>query len=191
MRRIETIGTAVLLAALAVWPSVGHTAANRMTEAGIVTVIGTRDAGMCVKSTDANDLSEAMYWCTRAIRRGETSTDERAVAFMHRGVVYLKRGELERARKDLDEAIRLTPHYGDAHFNKGNVLFQQGRMDDAIAAYGTALANNPSTPEVVHYNRSRAYAHLGQTEREKADLERAQALMTPDSPLAGRLSSLQ
>ncbi len=190
MRKISRITGAVGLAAAALMLSPDMASASRITASGIVTVIGTSDAGMCVKAMDRDDRSEAQYWCTRTIRRGESSVTDRAVAHMNLGVLHLQAGRLDRARSEIDEAIDLVPDYGDAHFNRGNLLFSEGRTEEAVKAYDTALAGYTSAPELVHYNRARAYSRLGQEDRARADLERARAMMTPDSPLRERLSSL-
>lgn len=150
-------------------------------------VLGLSDTALCVLETERDNISEAYYWCDRAIRRAESSIDERSVAYMHRGVVHLKTHDVQAAIKDLDKSIGLTPHYGDAHFNKANALFALGRYQEAVDSYGQALANNPTTPELAHYNRGKAHERLGKNDLAKADMQQAMALMPADSPLAARL----
>ncbi|QJE73455.1 tetratricopeptide repeat protein [Aerophototrophica crusticola] len=150
-------------------------------------VIGLSDTALCVMETQRDNISEAYYWCDRAIRRAESSIDERSVAYMHRGVVHLKTHDIQAAIKDLDKSIELTPHYGDAHFNKANALFALGRYQDAVDCYGQALANNPTTPDLAHYNRGKAYERLGKGDLAKTDMQQAMALMPEDSPLVARL----
>ena len=51
----------------------------------------------------------------------------------------------------LQQALRLKPDYAEAHLNLGNVLKDQGRLDDAIAAYRTALQLKPDAAH-IHSN---------------------------------------
>lgn len=189
MGKITTFAGAVCLATAAVALDPGAASANRLTASGIVTVIGTSDAGMCVKAMSRDDRTDASYWCTRTIRRAESSAGDRAVAHMNLGVLHLQAGRLDLARDALEDAIQLAPDYGDAHFQRGNLLFSEGRFAEAVMAYDRALASAPSTPDVVHYNRGRAYGRLGQADKAEADLDRARSLMPEDSPLRQRLSS--
>ena len=75
-----------------------------------------------------------------------------------------------------EEAIKLQPDYADAYYNRGNVLFAKGRIDEAIADWektlqiqpndadahtglGNALLRQRSVKEAIaHYNKAMALA---------------------------------
>jgi hypothetical protein len=49
--------------------------------------------------------------------------------------------------------LKLKPDYVEAHYNLGNGLKDQGKLDEAIASYGRALELNPDYAD-AHWNRS-------------------------------------
>src|SRR5215471_13599982 len=48
------------------------------------------------------------------------------------------------------EALRLQPSYAGAHYNLGNVLNRQGKMQEAIQQYTEALRLQPTYAEAQH-----------------------------------------
>ena len=63
----------------------------------------------------------------------------------------------------LQEAVRLRPDYADAYFNLGSVLFQQGRIDQAIAQWQKTLAIRPTDAE-AHRSVASALRKQGKVE---------------------------
>ena len=59
------------------------------------------------------------------------------------GSVYLRKGNLERARDEFTEAVRLAPESAWAHYNLGLVFRGQGRSDEAAHEFRLALASDP------------------------------------------------
>jgi len=55
-----------------------------------------------------------------------------------------RRGLPSEAVGHYENAVKLRPDYGDPYLNLGIVLFQQGRVDDAIAQWQKALATQPN-----------------------------------------------
>jgi len=194
MRPFPPVSRPILVAVTAALVSVAAPSApadaspRRSLDAlGPTVVIGVKDIALCVLETQRDNISEAFYWCDRVVRRGETSVDERSVAYMHRGVLHLKTHDLKAAVADIDKSIELTPHFGDAHFNRGNAMFALGNYEEAVASYGRALENDVTTPELAFYNRAKAHQRLGDEEKAKADLVAAQERMPANSPLTGRV----
>ena len=70
----------------------------------------------------------------------------------------------------------------EAFFNRGNVLQELGRSDEALALYNRALALNPALPE-IHLNRGNVLRDMNRVEEALASYQRSLALQ-PDSAAA-------
>ena len=76
----------------------------------------------------------------------------------------------------------MRPDYPDAYFNLGSVLFQQGRLDEAVAEWRKALAIRPQDAE-AHRNVASAFRKQGKVK--EAVLEYEQALnIAPEDGVA-------
>ena len=73
---------------------------------------------------------------------------------------------------ELDSAARRFPGDFDIETERGRLLLATGRGGDALAAFGKALALNPSSAMALN-NRGVALAALGQNDAARADFERA------------------
>jgi len=184
--RTPLLALAILLAAT------GSAAAGKsvrtLDSTGPLVVLGKTDLQYCVMETEAGNVSEGLYWCDRVVRRGETDVNARSVALLHRGVLRTMANDFTEAMADVDRSIELTPHYGDAWFSKGNIFYALGDFQAAVDAFSEALTREPSTPELVYYNRAKAYERLGQGQKAAADLQAAAQAMPADSPLVGRIA---
>ncbi|MGA9032483.1 MAG: tetratricopeptide repeat protein, partial [Sulfuricaulis sp.] len=74
--------------------------------------------------------------------------------------------------------IALKPDAAEAYNNRGNVLQDLKRLDEALASYDRAIALNPKSAETYFY-RGRALEHLKRLDEALASYDRAIALM-PD-----------
>lgn len=88
-----------------------------------------------------NDLAKAEenYRKALAIPTYETPF----FGFFNLGRVAEKRGDLEGALKEYDQAIRLLPSYGAAYYRKGVVLESLKRTDEAKEALSQAVLYSP------------------------------------------------
>jgi len=59
------------------------------------------------------------------------------------GSVYIRRGQLEQASSELEEAIRLQPEFAGAHYNLALVLKKQEKRDEAAQELRAALKADP------------------------------------------------
>lgn len=55
-------------------------------------------------------------------------------------------GRLDEARKTLEDAIRVQPHYAEAHYNLAILMDQSGQPADALREYEQAAALKPGLP---------------------------------------------
>ncbi len=54
------------------------------------------------------------------------------------------KGLADEAMVHYEEAIKLVPNYADAYYNRGNILFANGRVDEAIADWEKSLQLKPN-----------------------------------------------
>lgn len=124
-----------------------------------------------------------------AIRVFETLTADRFYAtpgngHNNLGWAWYKKGDLSRARKHLERAIKLAPELCPAYNNLGLVLYEQGEVDDASRQLDRAVRRCPTYAE--------PYYHLGRVEARQANLSGARSRfsrcreLAGDAPLADR-----
>jgi len=103
--------------------------------------------------------------CTRNIESGRFAGRNLAVAFSNRALGYKRKGQLDKAIADYDEALRLKPDLVAAFNNRGNAHYFRGRLDRAIEDFDAAIRLDPELSE--------AFANRGNVFRKKGQLDRA------------------
>ena len=53
----------------------------------------------------------------------------------------------ETAFQSYENAIRIKPDYAEAHYNKGNLLFELEKIDKSLESYDIAINLNPNYAE--------------------------------------------
>src|SRR5262249_38491274 len=84
----------------------------------------------CIGNPDI-PWDEQIVGCTNAIKSGKLGGKDLAVAFAIRASAYRARGELKRAVKDYDQAVKLNPNDADVFFRRG---VAHGMLDDTDRA---------------------------------------------------------
>ena len=87
-----------------------------------------------------------------------------AWVFNARGTAYFSKGELDKAVKDYDIAIRLDPKDSAALANRGTIHMAQGQPDLALADYNGALRINPKNANAYNL-RGLLYSRTGQIDQ--------------------------
>ena len=64
-----------------------------------------------------------------------------------RGVAYLKKGVLTKARADFSHSIRLKPDGADGYVGRGTTEMRQGEVDKAIADFSEVIHLQPEGPK--------------------------------------------
>jgi tetratricopeptide (TPR) repeat protein len=89
-----------------------------------------------------------------------------------RGRASLLSGDLERAARELEQAVYLQPQGLWPNFYQGLCAYRMGRYLDAVAAYSVCIGAAPE-PAGCFYNRALAYEGLGRTEQALQDYDQA------------------
>jgi tetratricopeptide (TPR) repeat protein len=98
-----------------------------------------------------------------------------AVAYYNRALARHQNGDLEAARADFDQSLKLAPQHPDAWLNRGVLQQQMGNFDEAWQDYSRAINLHPRGAE-AWYNRG-YLKFLQQDYRQAlADFNRALAL---------------
>jgi Flp pilus assembly protein TadD len=80
----------------------------------------------------------------------QRSNAERPESHVNLGIVNVKRGRLEEARRDYGTALRLAPWFIPAHVNLADLLRLQGRDDEGERVLRQALRVDPASASVHH-----------------------------------------
>ena len=91
---------------------------------------------------------------------------------MNRGILRLRRGGVDEAVADFDQAIALDPNQPEAYLNKGAALLQRQNPSEALQLFTVALERETSRPAIAHYGRAIANEQLGNVREAYNDYRR-------------------
>ena len=124
------------------------------------------------ENCESGDAERVILACSVVI--DDTSTNQQLLAAAHdnRGVAFARKGQLDGAIADLDEAIRLDPRSAVALSNRGNAYIAKGQFDRSILDYSEAIRLDPGY--VPPYGaRGTAYLRMHKYAEALADLNEA------------------
>ena len=125
--------------------------------------------------------------------RGVACDEEDANAYFALGRVRLARREYQMAIDALEQSLDLNPCLALAHCGLGDSLAYEGRLDESIRHFETAIALSPYDPFRWAFMSYRALAHLFGEEYEAAAQWSRKAAQVPNahySALVNRLAAL-
>lgn len=143
-----------------------------------VMVIGNSSARLCYEAADsqlAPDTSD-MNRCNMALTEEALSRRDIVATYVNRGILRLRRGQVEQAIVDFNTAIEMDPAQPEAYLNKGAALMRQDNAQEALPLFTASLERNTVRPEVAHYGRAIAYETLGDARAAYNDYRRASEL---------------
>ena len=103
-----------------------------------------------------------------AIKAGTRSAD----VFEGMGIICVSRGDLKNALNYLNVAISIDPGKGKSYYNRGMILDQLNKKEEAIENYNLALQYGPEFELEILSNRSVLYLETGNYAEAKSDLDR-------------------
>jgi len=149
--------------------------------AASVFVVGSSDARLCYEAADSS-LGPAVRdirRCDSALANDTLSQYETVATHVNRGILRLRRGMVDDAIADFDEAMHLDPQQPEAYLNKGAALLQRQNPTEALQLFTVALERETSRPAIAHYGRAIANEQLGNV-REAYNDYRAASELAPD-----------
>jgi tetratricopeptide (TPR) repeat protein len=114
----------------------------------------------------------AVAACTRALETGSLSRTDRVRAYNHRGILWKRKGDYDRAIADFTAAIRINPKYSSAYTNRGVAYVEEHDYDRALADYNVAIRLDPKDA-VAYNNRGFAWKNKGEHDLAIADYSEA------------------
>ena len=94
-------------------------------------------------------------------------------------------GDYQAAVACLNKALRLNPHFAEAHFELGLIALAQGKTEQSVSALEKAVSLDPKLA-AAHYRLGLAYQRLGNGARAKEELDRFRQLKN-DAHYRGRV----
>jgi tetratricopeptide (TPR) repeat protein len=141
-----------------------------------VVVIGNSDARRCFEAADSRLLPNMLdiRRCDSALRdSGLLSGYEVVATHVNRGILHLRRGMVDNAIADFDQAIALDPNQPESYLNKGAALVRRNNAAGAVQLFTVALERNTRRPALAHYGRAVAQEALGNVAAAYRDFRRA------------------
>ena len=110
------------------------------------------------------------------------SRQTRSVLEVSEALALFQQRDLAAAIKKLQSAIELDPGNNDAHYNLGEIYFQDGRVADGIAATRRAIELDDSDA-MAHVNLGTGLIEQGKTDEALVEYDRA-IVLDPNNALA-------
>jgi tetratricopeptide (TPR) repeat protein len=117
----------------------------------------TQDYDNCNSMLVAQEYDKAIILCDLRLQSENLSDDQRAAAFVNRGLAYFAKGEDDHALADYDRAIQLKPDFDSAYVRRGLAYHDRGQYDRAIADFDQAIRLRPDNVDAYDGRASAAY----------------------------------
>ena len=147
--------------------------------AAAITVIGSSSARLCYEAAEArSDPSiDAINRCDEALERDSLTQYEMVATYVNRGILKLRRGQIERAIADFDTAIERDPNEPEAYLNKGMATLRlPNGWEQAVPLFNTAIERRTRRPAVAYYGRAVAHELGGEIKAAYHDYRQASVL---------------
>ena len=146
-------------------------------------VFGKGAAADCYDSVKARQLTlSTLDVCTKALEDDTLSARNRSATYNNRGIVYMRRGMIERAMRDYDDALRISPNIAETQINLGAMFYANGMYTESVRALNEGVkAQEDDSRAAAHFNRALSLEKLGAYDEAYADYKQA-LKFRPDFP---------
>jgi tetratricopeptide (TPR) repeat protein len=114
--------------------------------------------------------------CNLAIEQEAMGRENAAKTHVNRGVILLRRANLDSAAADFGRAERLMPSLPEIYINRGVVLIKQKRWAEAVAQLDKGISLNPDELEKAYFNRALAREQVDDVRGAYLDFRKASEL---------------
>ncbi|HOD16779.1 MAG TPA: tetratricopeptide repeat protein [Spirochaetota bacterium] len=149
IRGAESYSRGYLSDAISEFNGVVESAAPDRDKAIALTYLG-------IISDEKGEYDKALDYLNRA----RTYDDKNPEIYKNLAIVYRHRKEFDKALESAQMSTSLSNGASDSSLLTGNIYFESGRYDEAIAAYREVLAKSPDNPRVL-YNLGSALMKKG------------------------------
>ncbi|KAJ6510652.1 ADP/ATP carrier receptor [Mycena sanguinolenta] len=106
---------------------------------------------LALQALAAEDYPHAVSFVNEALTQGLSSDLHTAEALNLRGTFKFLTGDVEGAKEDLQESIRLSPSFTQSLVKVASVHMEQGNPTAAFACFDQAIAQNPNDPDIYYH----------------------------------------
>lgn len=111
-------------------------------------------------------ILSALSFCLSAL--SYSADVDQAIVHYNQGYDYYKKGEYDKAIKELDSSLKFDPNNENAYYGLGNCYYRKQVYEKALDGYNKAIEINPDFAN-AHYGLGTAYSALRKTD--EADRE--------------------
>jgi len=142
-----------------------------------VLTVGGAYAFSCYQAADGDGARIAsLDACDRALTEEALTAEDRAATHVNRGILLLRRANLDRAEADFNDALKLNPHEAEAYLNKAILNARYRKSTDALPDVAKALENGTRRPAIAYFVRAMANEDSGKVAAAYQDYQRAKSL---------------
>ncbi len=140
-----------------------------------VMVIGTTSARSCYEAAEGptSPTFNQLAQCDRALGQEALTEHEVVATHVNRGILHVRRGNVDMGIRDFDRAIALDPNEPEAYLNKAAAFIRVGQARAALSLIDSALAKKTKKPALAYFARGVAHEDMGQVQYAYLDYRRA------------------
>jgi len=143
-----------------------------------ITVLGSNSARMCYLAAESIGMPsyDDVQRCNVGLAESANDSTNLVATYVNRGIIRLRRNDVDGALRDFDSAVRINPNEPEAYLNRGSALLRREAAAEARDMFSYAIDRNTRRPALAHYGRAVANETLGNVRAAYEDYQRASQL---------------